>query len=132
MGIFLYLSLKGILVVKKKNYEKNRIIRIVIDFPVHGVCTVHVLSIPLVIKWNTVPILLQSLYDDLYWEHLFEHDRAPSRPNHVQGWFITNFSVCVCFPDKVLVGSQKMQVIKVTILLKTVKFDEIMTSTKIL
>ncbi len=116
MGIFLYLSLKGILVVKKKNYEKNRIIRIVIDFPVHGVCAV--LSIPLVIKWNTVPILLQSLYDDLYWEHLFEHDRAPSRHNHVQGGFIIHFSVYVCFPEKVILSYQKMQVIKVTILSK--------------
>ena len=48
MGIILYLSLKGILVVKKKNYEKNRIIHIVIDFPVHGVYAV--LSIDVAIK----------------------------------------------------------------------------------
>ena len=40
MGIFLYWSLKEIVAVKKKNYEKNRIIHIVIDFPVHGVYAV--------------------------------------------------------------------------------------------
>jgi hypothetical protein len=38
MGIFLNCSLKGILAVKKKNYEKIRIIRIVMDFPGHGAC----------------------------------------------------------------------------------------------
>ena len=38
MGIFLNCSLKGILAVKKNNYEKIRIIRIVMDFPGHGVC----------------------------------------------------------------------------------------------
>ena len=48
MGIFLYLSLRGILMVKKKNYEKNRIIRIVIDFLAHGVYAV--LSIDVAIK----------------------------------------------------------------------------------
>jgi hypothetical protein len=40
MGIFLNWSLKGIVAVKKKNYEKKCIIRIVIDFPVHGVYAV--------------------------------------------------------------------------------------------
>ena len=48
MGIFLNCSLKGILAVKKKNYEKIRIICIVIDFPVHGVYAV--LSIDVAIK----------------------------------------------------------------------------------
>ena len=40
MGIFLNWSLKGIVAVKKKNYEKNCIIHIVIDFSVHGVYVV--------------------------------------------------------------------------------------------
>ena len=115
MGIFSNWSLKGIVAVKK-NYEKNCIIRLVMALPVHGVY--DVLSIPVVIKCHTEPILLQSLYEDLYCEHLFEYDRAPSRHNHVQGGFIMHFSVYVCFPDKVIVGSQKMQVIKVTILSK--------------
>ena len=48
MGILLNLSLKGTLVVKKKNYEKNPIIRIVIDFLVHGAYAV--LSIDVAIK----------------------------------------------------------------------------------
>ena len=56
MGIFLNWSLKGIDAVKKKNYEKNCIIRIVIDFPVHGVYAV--LCIDVTIKWYTVPISL--------------------------------------------------------------------------
>ena len=84
--------------------------------PVHSVYAG--ISIPVVIKWHTEPILLQSLYEDLYCEHLFEYDRAPSRHNHVQGGFIIHFSVYVCFPEKVILSYQKMQVIKVTILSK--------------
>ena len=74
---------------------------------------------------------------------LYIDDRAPAHHNHDHELLITHVPVGTCFGDKVLVGTQKMHVIKVTILLKnevkigkidkkykTVKFDNIMKSTK--
>ena len=81
--------MEGILAVKKNNYEKICIIRLVMVLPVHGVY--DVLSIPVVIKCHTEPILLQSLYEDLYCDPLFEVVGAVQRPIPFGGWFIGHF-----------------------------------------
>ena len=108
--------MEGILAVKKNNYEEICIIRLVMALPAHGVY--DVLSIPVVIKWQTELILLQSLYEDLYCDPLFEVVGAVQRPIPFGEWFIGRFSVSIGFGDKVIVSYQKMQVIKVTILSK--------------
>ncbi len=86
------------------------------DLPLHGVYVLPTTAIS--IKWHTKPIWEESLYTPTYFEPLYIDDRGPARPNHAQGRFITPFPGSVGFGDRVIVGYQKMQIIKVTILLK--------------
>ena len=74
MGIFLNWSLKGILAVKKKKYDKICIIRIVIDFPVHGVYAV--LCVDVVLNDTRYPFPSISLYKHIYSEPFFQGERV--------------------------------------------------------
>ena len=101
------------------------------------------LTLMLLLNDARYPFLYISLYKHIHSEPFFEGVRVLARLIPFGWWFITHFSVNMCFDDKVLGGTQKMQVIKVTILSKNevkiwkihnntkkVKIDKIMTSTK--